>query len=480
MGIKTPGKPGLKQHHHHKSGHAFKKDLTARTLTLLTIGGVMGSGLFMASGLAIRHAGPVVLLMYVLGAVLMVIEINALGEMSIATPAPGSFLVFTREVLGPGWTFVSGWVFWFSSVLTMSSEVTAAALFSRLWFPGVPLWIWALVYSALIIAINFVSVRGFGTIESVMAGVKTLAVLAFIALGLMLILHILPSAHPMPSVGSMLTLHGGFVPNGWYHTLPAMILVLFAYAGTGVIGLAAAEAKDAHKTLGQAIRSSVVLLTIMFVGGIFMVLVLTPWNHQSDTVSPFIMALHTTTLPDASAIMNLVLLFAVLSTMNAALYSNVRVLYSLAQQGEAPRWLGRLNQRGLPTRAIWTSAALLALTIVLAYVLPKKAYAYLVTATGFQAMFIWLMVLLTERFYRPYLIKHLPDKLTHKLWGFPYTTYLVMAIVIAAMLVSPLAKGELVGAVVGIGGILVALIAWLMLRHRLHRAPSHPPEKTST
>lgn len=421
----------------------------------------------MASGLAIAHAGPVVLLMYGLGAILMWLEINALGEMSIATPAPGSFLVFTRHVLGPGWTFVSGWIFWFSSVLTMSSEVTAAALFTRLWFPGVPLWVWALCYSALIIGINFLSVRGFGTIESIMAGVKILAVLGFIVLGVLILLHIVPTTHPLPSMGYMLTSHGGFVPLGWYHALPAMILVLFAYAGTGVIGLAGAEAKNPHQTLGQAISHSTILLVVMFLGGIFMVLVLSPWYRQSDAVSPFILALRTTTLPYASVVMNLVLLFAVLSTMNAALYSNVRVLYSLAQQGEAPRGLGRLSKKGLPTRAIWTSAGLLALTILLAYVLPKKAYAYLVTATGFQAMFIWLMVLLTERLYRPYLAEHLPDKLTHKLWGFPYTTYFVMAVVIAAMAVSPLAKGEMVGAVIGFGGIAIATMAWLVLRHRL-------------
>lgn len=470
MGIKTPGRTRSKSDT--KSRHkAFHKDLTASTLTLLTIGGIMGSGLFMASGLAIRHAGPIVLAMYGLGALLMVLEIEALAEMSIATPTPGSFLVFTREVLGPGWTFVSGWIFWFSSVLTMSSEVTAAALFSRYWFPEMPLWTWSLIYSALIIAVNFVSVRGFGDIEGVMAGVKTFAVLAFIALGFLILFHAVPTRHVLPSLGTMLAGHGGWVPNGWYSALPAMILVLFAYAGTGVIGLAAAEAQNPHRTLTKAIRNTVILVVVMYLGAIFVILAITPWNVQSDKVSPFIVALRVSSLPYVSFIMNLVLLFAVLSTMNAALYSNVRVLYSLARQGEAPKWLGKLNRKGLPSRATWASAGLLAVTIVLAYVLPKKAYSYLVTATGFQAMFIWLMVLLTQRFYRPYLEKHHPEKLTHKLWGFPYTTYFVMAVVILAMAVSPLAKGELVGAVVGFAGILIALGAWLVTRHRITASP---------
>lgn len=468
MGIKTPSRNRIKHRAtHHRS---FHKELNSFNLTLLTIGGIMGSGLFMASGLAISEAGPIVLAMYALGALTMILEINALAEMSIATPTPGSFLVFTRQVLGPGWSFVSGWIFWFSSVLTMSSEVTAAALFSRLWFPSMPLWIWSLIYSALIIAINFVSVRGFGTIEGIMAGIKTTAVLAFIGVGLLTIFHLLPTRHALPSVGAMLTGHGGWVPHGWLAAMPAMILVLFAYAGTGVIGLAAAEAKNPHVTVGQAIRNSTILVTIMFLGGIFIILTLSPWNIQSDHVSPFIMALRTTSIPYASFVMNFVLLFAVLSTMNAALYSNVRVLYALAHSGEAPKSLGRLNKKGLPTHAVWMSAGLLALTIVLAYVLPKKAYSYLVTATGFQAMFIWLMVLLTQRFYRPYLEKHHPDKLTHKLVGYPYTNYFVMAVVIVAMAVSPLAKGELIGAIIGMAGIVLAVIAWFIVRTKTSAA----------
>lgn len=429
----------------------------------------------MASGLTIRHAGPGVLLFYAIGALAMYLEITALAEMSIATPTPGSFLVFTRQVLGPGWTFVSGWIFWFSSVLTMSSEVTAAAIFTRYWWPGVPLWVWSLVYSALVIAINFVSVRGFGTIEGFMAGVKTVAVLAFIAVGILALTRLIPTTHPInPNPWVDMLHHGGWLPHGWLAASPAMLLVLFSYAGTGVIGLAAAEAKNPKVTLSRAIYQSVALIIIMYLGAVFFLLTLTPWYRQSDTISPFVLALHAVSLPYVSWIMNLVLLFAVLSTMNAALYSNVRVLYTLAHQGEAPRLLGRLNRKGLPARAIWTSAGLLGLTIVLAYVLPHKAYAYLVTATGFQAMFIWLIVLLTQLYYRRYLVRHHPEKLTFKLWGYPYTTFLVMAIVMAALLTSPLAKGELVGALVGFGGILVAWGAWLAARGKIRVPP--PPQ----
>ncbi|MHB1610276.1 MAG: amino acid permease [Sulfobacillus sp.] len=462
MGIKTPSRqarPAKTRHH-----QAFQKDLTSGTLTLLTLGGIMGSGLFMASGLAMRHAGPSALLLFAVGALAMYLEISALAEMSIATPTPGSFLVYTQQVLGPGWTFVSGWIFWFSSVLTMSSEVTAAALFTRLWFPGISLWIWSLAYSIVIVAVNFISVRGFGTIEGIMAGVKTLAVLAFIGAILLAYFHITPHAAVPVNPLHNFTAYGGWLPNGWYGALPAMLLILFSYAGTGVIGLAAAETKNPGRTIRSAIRNTVTLIAVMYLGSIFLILSLVPWTHMSSHISPFILALRATHIPYAGLIMNLVLLFAVLSTMNAALYSNVRVLYGLAHAGHAPRTLGRLNKKGLPTHAIWMSSGLLALTIILAYLLPSKAYAYLVTATGFQAMFIWLMVLLTHLYYRPYLAKHHPEKLTYKLWGFPYTTIFVMVIVVGALLVSPLAKGELYGAIVGFAGIVITWLIWMMAK----------------
>lgn len=427
----------------------------------------MGSGLFMASGLAIGHAGPIALGFFAVGAVAMYLEITALAEMSIASPTPGSFLVYMDKVLGPGWTFVSGWIFWFSSVLTMSSEVTAAALFTRLWFPTVSLWIWSLAYSVLIVAINFISVRGFGTIEGVMAGVKTIAVVAFIGAAALSLWHIIPGSKAPSTPLHNYTAYGGLIPHGWYGAFPAMLLILFSYAGTGVIGLAAAEAKSPRSTIPLAIRNTVGLVTFMYLGAIFLIIGLVPASHMSSHVSPFILALRTTHIPYSGFLMNLVLLFAVLSTMNAALYSNVRVLYGLAHAGQAPKSMGKLNKKGLPVNAIWMSSGLLALTIGLAYFLPAKAYAYLVTATGFQAMFIWLMVLLTHLYYRPYLEKHHPEKLSYKLWGFPFTSIFVMVIVVAALFASPLAKGELYGAIVGFAGILVAWLAWIVLRPRI-------------
>lgn len=460
MGIRSRH-AGLRVGRRHRQ--AFHRDLTAPSLALLTIGGVMGSGLFLASGLVAMRAGPIVVGFFLLGAWAMYLEISALAEMAIATPAPGSFLTYSAEVLGPGWTFVAGWIFWFSSVLTMSSEVTAAALFTRYWFPAVPIWIWALAYSAGIVAINFLSVRGFGTIEGVMAAVKAVAVAAFILLAAYFVL----GPHPVRLMGYQAFLAHGWLPHGWLGAAPEFLLTLFAYAGTGVVGMAAAETKDPQATIPKAVRASVLILASLYVLSMTLVLALVPYFHLSPGMSPFTQALHHLPLPLGAGLMNLVLLFAVLSTMNAALYSNVRVLYTLAQQGQAPRALSRLNARGQPATAIWTSAGLLLMTIALAYLLPHQAYGYLVTATGFQAMFIWLMVLFTHLRYRPYLLRHHPERLRYRLWGYPYTTWFVILLVILALLASPLAKAELAGALVGVAGIAAAAVAWWAVRRSL-------------
>ena len=463
-------------HHGSRQHGRFARALRTPGLTLLTIGGIMGSGLFLASGMAIRDAGPAALGVFGLGFVAMYLEIRALAEMSVANPTPGSFLVYCRQVLGPGFTFVSGWIYWFSSVLTMSSEVTAAALLTRVWFPQWPVWLWALAYSILIVGVNFFGVRGFGSVEAVLAGTKALAVLAFVALGGLYLAGMLPRTTGGGGLAA-LAQHGGLWPHGLGGAAGALLLVLFAYAGTGVIGMAAAETKDPPRTIPQTVRWTALLVGVLYLGGVFTLLALVPWWQVPVTSSPFVAAVARTHLPLAAGIMNLMLLLAVLSTMNAALYANVRVLYSLADQHQAPAAFGRLSRRGVPANATWASAGLLAATIVLAYALPHKAYAYLVTATGFQAMFIWLTILLTHLYYRPYLQRHRPERLSYRIFAYPYTTLVVIAIVLAGLVGALGAGSERIGAGVGLAGIVLALVAWLVLRRRLipRMEPVPPP-----
>lgn len=450
-------------------GGRFARDLGPSALTLLTLGGMMGSGLFVASGMAGHDAGPFLIPLFVIGFLAMAMEITALGEMSAADPRPGSFLVYAREVLGPGYTFVGGWIYWFSSVLTMSSEVTAAALLSRQWAPSVPLWLWALGYSVAVVAANFVSVRGFGEVEGALAAIKSAAVLAFLGAGAAFLAGGGP--RPAPAAPWAGLLRGPLLPGGPGGAAAGLLLVLFAYAGTGVIGMAAAETRDPARTVPGAVRATLVLSAVMYVGGVVVLLLLLPWSQLPVHASPFVTAIARTGLPYAGAVMNFVLLLAVLSTMNAALYANVRVLYTLARQRQAPAGLGRLSRRGLPAAAIWVSAAALGGTIILAYLLPSKAYAYLVTATGFQAMAIWLLILFTHLRYRPRLDRQ-KGTARFRLPGYPVTTLVPVAVVLVALAGSWTVPSERVGAAAGLAGIALAAAAWLFVgRARLSAEP---------
>jgi AAT family amino acid transporter len=468
MSVKSASRGTTRRRVHHR---AFQRDLTVPGLVLLTLGGVMGSGLFLASGLVIRHSGPSALWVFMVGAAAMTLEIWALTEMSAADPEPGSFLRYADRVYGPGLTFIGGWIFWTSSVLTMSSEVTAASLFTHVFWPSFPIWAWAVLYSAVVVLVNFVSVRGFGTIEGVMAGVKVGVTLAFIiVVALYLFSGLFGHAAVSPDPWRQLD-HTTWWPAGLAGPSSSLILVLFAFAGTGVIGLAAGETKHPPRTLGRTLLISVPMIWVLYLASVAGIMAIIPWSRVATTASPFVQALAATGLPDASQIMNAGLIFAVLSTMNAALYSNSRVLYTLGKEGLAPKTVARLNTKGIPATAIWWSSALLLLTLPLAFFLPGKAYAYLVTATGFQAMFIWAVVLVTHLRYRPYLLHRGP--LSLKIPGYPWTTYLALAAVAAGMLGAPLAHSELVGLIVAAGLIVVAGLAYLALRgHLTPKSPS--------
>jgi len=474
MSVKS-GHPGKSRHHtapaKSHQHQAFQRDLDVMPLTLLTVGGIMGSGLFLATGLVIAHSGPSAIWIFALGALAMGLEITALAEMSAADPAPGSFLVYAERVYGPGMSFIGGWVFWFSSVLTMATEVTAGALFTKAWFPGVPLWIWSLVYSVAIVAVNFVSVRGFGAIEGVMAGVKVAAVTLFLLAVAAVLGGILPGRPATAPFWYHLS-HAAWWPHGGLGPLSSLVLVLFAFAGTGVLGLAAGETKHPAKTIAGSLAITIPLVVVLYLGSVIAILAMVPVSHVATQSSPFVQALTLTGIPVIGHIMNLVLIFAVLSTMNAALYSNSRVLYDLGQHRQAPRSVGRLNHKGLPGVAIWWSAGLLALTILLAYLLPKTAYNYLVTATGFQAMFIWLVVLLTHLRYRRYLAAHKPEALKLKLWGYPWTTYLTLGVVAVGMAGAFFATSERIGLELALAFIVAVAIAYLFVRPHLTAARS--------
>jgi len=448
--------------------------ISAKTLSLMTVGGIMGSGLFLASGTAIRLAGPSIIISFLIGVSIMSMEVMALAEMAAADREKGSFLAFAHHALGPGFSFVGGWVFWFSSILNIAAESTAGALFTRVWFPSIPVVVFSVGYAIIITSINFLTVRGFSLVESSMSWVKIVATSLFIVTILFVITNVL---HISSAHGPSLWLHHpNFFPHGIKGIGAAMILVLFSMSGTGVLGLAAPQVQHPEEVIGKTIRNTVVAIYVLYGASALALTGLIVWSHMPTATSPFTMALSHLPWTWPAEVFNFVILVAVLSAMNAGLYATNRVLATLGRIHDAPHWIAK-ESHGIPRNANLITGILLVIVSGLAYFLPKTAYTYLVTATGFQALFIWIMIVATEIRYRPELIKQ-GKTLKYRIPFYPWLSWLAIALMVGAIATAPLAPHELLPLGLGLAVVLLLIGVYVPVRHKRLKNPagnsSHP------
>jgi len=445
------------------------KDLRTPQLTLMTVGGIIGSGLFLASGQAIRDAGPALFFAYLIGASAMAIEMTALAEMSAADPRRGSFLVYSREALGPGFTFVGGWIFWFSSVLNLAAEATAAATFAKLWLPGLPTWVMSSAFALTIAGINFLTVKGFGEVESSMSMVKLSATALFILLAAGVIFLGWPAQ--VGHGAAIWTDQGGFFPHGLAGVGAAMIVVMFSMSGTGVLGLAAADVRQPERTFRTSVTYVTVAVYVLYIGAALAVTGLIGWRAVPPTTkSPFIVALHALPWPAATQIFNVVILLAVLSAMNAGMFATDRVLAGLARAGDAPRALARMPA-GIPRMANAVTGGLLLVVSLLTYFLPKTAFLYLVTATGFQAIFVWMLIVATQIYYRRHLEEHHQHRLRFKLPLHPWLGRFELLLLAAIVATAPLAPRQILPLGIGVGATALFAAIYLVFFRGRARTP---------
>lgn len=438
--------------------HGSRRRLDAAKLTLMTLGGIIGSGLFLASGQAIRYAGPGVAAGFAIGAGVMTMEIAAFAEMAAADPVRGSFISYSRKALGAGVAFVGGWIFWFSSVLNMAAEATAGAIFTRLWLPHFPVWGISLAYALLIIGINFLPASGFGSVEAVMAAVKVGAIALFILAVAGAAARLLP-AHHVPSLG--LWSAQGFFPHGARGVAQAMVLVVFSMAGTGVLGMAASQVKHPEHTVAVALHRSTAAIFFLYVAAALGITAVIPVAAVPiNSRSPFVAALDRFAPHWAGAAFNAVILVAVLSAMGAGLFATDRVLAALARAGDAPETFGKVTRHGSPTRANIVTGIVLAVAASLAYFLPKQAFLYLVTATGFQALFIWLLIVVTQIFYRRKLRREQGQDLRVKVPLHPWLSWFEVALLLAIIATAAITPKELLPLGIGVAAVVIAAITY--------------------
>ena len=441
----------------------LKKGLKQRHLTMIAMGGVIGAGLFVGSGVVFGETGPGAFITYALSGVIVIMVMRMLGEMATANPSTGSFADYARNALG-GWAgFSVAWLYWYFWVIIVGFEAVAGAKVMQFWFPGIPLWLFSLVLMGLMTATNLFSVSSFGEFEFWFAGIKVVAIVVFLVLGGLFIF----GAWPHKSMDfSNLTAHGGFFPLGHGAILAAIVVVIFSMTGAEIATIAAAESPNPGKAIAKATNSVIGRIAIFYVGSIFLLAVILPWNSDDLAASPYVAAFQTMKIPFAADLMNAVVLTAVLSCLNSGLYTASRMLFVLSARREAPVALMRVSRTGVPRAAIMASSIIGFLCVIAAAISPDTVFLFLLNSSGAIILFIYMLIAISQIVLRRRTPK---DQLVVKMWLFPVLSIAVV-LAIAAILVSigveKSSRTQLVLSGLSVVIVLVIYFATKRLRNR--------------
>jgi AAT family amino acid transporter len=380
----------------------LRRELYSRQISMLAIGGAIGTGFFLGSAISIRLAGPGVMLSYAGASLIALALMWALGEMTVAHPVAGSFGVYAELYLHPWAGFAVRYSYWLGQAIAIGSEVIAASIYCRLWFPRIPGWIWIVAFSASLIYVNARTVGNFGRLEYWFAFIKVATICAFLVLGAALLAGI-----GFPRIGTVnYTAHGGFLPNGWGGVALGVAMGVFSFIGIEVVAVASGEAVQPEVAVPRALRWTLARLALFYVGGMAILVGVMPWTQAGLGESPFVRVFQNVGIPYAAGIMNFVVLTAAMSSMNCNLYLDTRMLFSLARGGYAPRALGKLNAQGSPIVALLVSSGGMAVALVLEFWFKDTAFLYMVGMAFFCGLFAWILIFLTHLLFRRH---YLPD-----------------------------------------------------------------------
>lgn len=382
---------------------SLRRAMDARHLVMIALGGVIGSGLFLSSGYTIHQAGPLgAVLAYLLGAFVVWLVMVCLGELAVVYPVSGSIHVYAARTMGPATGFATAWLYWLCWVVALGSEFTASGILMQRWFPTVDVWVWCLVFAAVLFTLNAISARVFGETEFWFSLIKVLAIVALIVLGGLAIFGFTPlssSPHEAVLFSNFLTPEG-LLPAGLGGVLITSLAVFYAFSGAELVGVAAGETKDPGRNIPRALRSTVLRLLVLFVLSITVIAALLPYEKAGLSSSPFVDVFEYVGVPYAADIMNFVVITALLSVGNSGLYSCARMLFSLAEEGYAPRTFTRLTRRGIPIVALLVSLAIGLVSLVSSVIAAETVYLVLVSIAGFAAVAVWMSIVAAQFFHR--------------------------------------------------------------------------------
>src|SRR3954468_14010706 len=406
----------------------LQSGLKRRHVTMISLGGVIGAGLFVGSGAVINQTGPAAVLSYLAAGALVILVMRMLGEMAVANPSTGSFADYAGLALGDWARFLVGWLYWYFWVIVLAVEAAAGAAIIQGWLPGVPIWASSLVLMLLLTATNLVSVRAYGEFEFWFASIKVAAIVAFIAIA---------GVYVVTGGGvDNLTAHGGFTPKGGMALLSGGVSVICAFVGAEIATIAAAESDEPGDAVRRATNSVISRVLVFYVLSVFLIVAILPWNSGQLGKSPFASALDEIGIPAAAQVMNAIVLTAVLSCLNSGLYVASRMNFALARRGDAPQWMVRLNGRGVPARAILMASSVGFLSVIANVIAPKTVFLFLLNTSGAVALFVYLLIAVSQLVLRRRLEREDPDSLQVRMWLYPYLTWFTIAaigVVIASM-----------------------------------------------
>ena len=449
----------------HQQEKGLKRGLNARHIRFMALGSAIGTGLFYGSASAIQMAGPAVLLAYLIGGAAVFMVMRALGEMAVHNPVSGSFGHYASTYLGPMAGFILGWTYAFEMIIVCLADVTAFGIYMGFWFPEVARWVWVLGIVFLIGGLNLCNVKVFGEMEFWLSLLKVGAIVAMILGGFGIMLFGIHSAGETQASGlSNLWAHGGFMPNGIGGLIASFAVVMFAFGGIEIIGITAGEAKDPQRVIPKAINAVPLRILLFYVLTLFVLMAIYPWPQIGSQGSPFVQIFSNLGIGSAATILNIVVISAAVSAINSDIFGAGRMMYGLAQQGQAPKGFAQLSRQGVPWMTVVVMGAALLCGVVLNYLIPENVFLLIASIATFATVWVWLMILFTQVAMRRSMTKEQVAELKFPVPFWPYApaaAIVFMLFVFGVLGYFPDTQAALMVGAVWIVLLIVAYLLWV-------------------
>lgn len=385
----------------HEGKIQLTRALKSRHIFMLSLGGVIGTGLFMGSGVTINQGGPMgAILAYLVAGLLMYLVMVCLGELSVQMPVSGSFQTHATKFIGPATGFMIGWVYWMSWATTVGLEFTAAGMLMTRWFPEVPIWYWSALFVVVLFGLNALATRAFGEAEYWFSGIKVATILGFIVIGLLVIFGAIPlnSGAPAPMLNNLMG--ESVFPHGLSAVFAVMMTVVYAFQGCEIMGVAAGETEHPEKSIPRAVRNVVFRVLIFYVLAIAVLSAIVPYEQAGLMESPFVQVFDMVGIPYAADLMNFVILTAILSVGNSGLYASTRILWAMSKTGMAPRSLSPLSKRGVPLRALSITLCFALVSLMTSFIAADTLFMVLMAVSGMSGTVTWIVIALAQYRFR--------------------------------------------------------------------------------